>query len=69
MALKVKNTAIVRDNSEIGTGIHSMWLEDQEIAGSARPGQFVWTGLGSCGDSSVANPTICVYPIRRSSNT
>ena len=59
MALKVKNTAIVRDNSEIGTGIHSMWLEDQEIAGSARPGQFVCLYTGAA-DKLLPRPiSIC----------
>ena len=41
MALKVKNTAIVRENSEIGTGIHSLWIEDPQISKAEKPGQFV----------------------------
>lgn len=38
---KEKRTARVLRQEEIGTEIYSMWLEEEQIAKGARPGQFV----------------------------
>ena len=41
MAEKFKENAQVMKQECIGTGIYSMWLKTEKIAGAARPGQFV----------------------------
>ncbi len=41
MTDKYRKQAVVRSQEQIATGIFSMWLEAEEIACSARPGQFI----------------------------
>lgn len=41
MSAAMKNKAIIAGNVEIAQDIYSMWLEAPDIAGQARPGQFV----------------------------
>ena len=41
MSEKYKETAEIIKQEKIGTGIYSMWLQTQQIAGAARPGQFI----------------------------
>ena len=41
MSEKYKETAQIIKQEKIGTGIYSMWLQTQKIAGAARAGQFV----------------------------
>ncbi|MDD2959237.1 MAG: dihydroorotate dehydrogenase electron transfer subunit [Lachnospiraceae bacterium] len=41
MAEKFKETAKIVSQEKIGTGIFSMWLQTEQIAGTARPGQFI----------------------------
>ena len=41
MAEKFKENAQVMKQECIGTGIYSMWLKTEKIAGAARSGQFV----------------------------
>ena len=39
--MKVKMNGKIVTQEQIGTGIFSLWLLAEEIAGEARPGQFV----------------------------
>ena len=39
--MKVKMNGKIVTQEQIGTGIFSLWLQAEEIAGEARPGQFV----------------------------
>lgn len=41
MADKFKEQAIIIRQEEISYGIHSMWLKTDQIAGKAKPGQFI----------------------------
>jgi dihydroorotate dehydrogenase electron transfer subunit len=41
MAEKWKEQAVVRSQEQIATQIYSMWLQTEQIAGAARPGQFI----------------------------
>ncbi|MDD3797504.1 MAG: dihydroorotate dehydrogenase electron transfer subunit [Lachnospiraceae bacterium] len=41
MAEKFKETAKIVSQEKIGTGIFSMWLQTEQIAGTAGPGQFI----------------------------
>ena len=38
---KWKETAKIVGQTKIGKGIYSMWLQTEEIAGHAVPGQFI----------------------------
>ncbi|MCI8793320.1 MAG: dihydroorotate dehydrogenase electron transfer subunit [Eubacterium sp.] len=38
---KIQCKAKIKDNSRLAEGVFSMWLEAQEIAGQAVPGQFI----------------------------
>lgn len=41
MAEKYKETAVVVSQEQIADGIYSMWLQTEQIAGAAKPGQFI----------------------------
>lgn len=41
MAAAEKKKAVIAEQNNIAKDIYSMWLEEPEIAGTARPGQFV----------------------------
>lgn len=41
MAEKFKEQAVVIRQEEISYGIYSMWLKTEQIAGKAKPGQFI----------------------------
>ena len=41
MSCKRKETAVVISQEQLADGIYSMWLQTEEIAGSAAPGQFI----------------------------
>lgn len=41
MSEKYTETARIVSQEEIGTGIYSLWLQTDKIAGAARPGQFL----------------------------
>ena len=41
MAEKLKEQAVVIRQEEISYGIYSMWLKTEQIAGKAKPGQFI----------------------------
>ncbi|MGN0164934.1 MAG: dihydroorotate dehydrogenase electron transfer subunit [Lachnospiraceae bacterium] len=41
MADRAKTTAGIRENVMIAQGIYSMWLEAEQIASDAKPGQFI----------------------------
>ncbi len=41
MSCKRKETAVVISQEQLADGIYSMWLQTEEIAGSAVPGQFI----------------------------
>ena len=38
---KFKECAKVVSQERIGTGIFSLWLQTEQVAGEAKPGQFV----------------------------
>ena len=39
--MKYKETAVIKEQRELATGIYSMWLQAERIAGEAVPGQFL----------------------------
>lgn len=41
MSEKVREDLVIVSQEQIGTGIYSMWLQTEKMAGAARPGQFV----------------------------
>ncbi|MBQ8766806.1 MAG: dihydroorotate dehydrogenase electron transfer subunit [Clostridia bacterium] len=41
MSDRAKKSVIIKENIAISDGIYSMWLEAPEIAGDAKPGQFI----------------------------
>ena len=41
MAEKYKETAVVVSQEQIADGIYGMWLQTEQIARAAKPGQFI----------------------------
>lgn len=41
MSDRAKKAVVIKENIAISDGIYSMWLEAPEIAGDAKPGQFI----------------------------
>ena len=41
MADKFKEQAVIIRQEEISYGVYSMWLKTDQIAGKAKPGQFL----------------------------
>lgn len=55
-------SAIVRDISEVATGVYLMWLEEPDIAAAARPGQFV---MVRCGDDLLLRRPMGVHQVSK----
>ena len=55
MSTKTKETLTVISQEEIGRDIYSLWLQTDQMAQNARPGQFLslYTGDGSKRSASV----------------
>ena len=55
MAEKFKETARVISQESLGGQIYSMWIQTEQIAAAAKPGQFVSVYCKNAGKASAAS--------------